>query len=43
MFGYEIIEVATFRGYHEQTDTNNKDMAHQAQSVMLLRDIAGRL
>lgn len=38
MFGYEIIEVATFRGSHEQTDTNNKDMAHKAQSGMLLRD-----
>ena len=38
MFGYEIIEVATFRGSHEQTNTNNKDQAHQAQSGMLLRD-----
>lgn len=38
MFGYEIIEVATFRNSHEQTDTNNKDLAHQAQSGMLLRD-----
>ncbi len=38
MFGYEIIEVATFRSSHEQTDTNNKDMAHQAQNGILLRD-----
>ncbi|HGJ5875211.1 MAG TPA: polynucleotide adenylyltransferase PcnB [Arsenophonus sp.] len=38
MFGYEIIEVATFRGSHEQTNTNSKDQVHQAQSGMLLRD-----
>ncbi|MFS1539151.1 MAG: polynucleotide adenylyltransferase PcnB [Candidatus Phlomobacter fragariae] len=38
MFGYEIIEVATFRGSHGKTNTHNKDMAHQAQNGMLLRD-----
>lgn len=38
LFSYEIIEVATFRGSHEQTNTNNKDLSHQAQSGILLRD-----
>ncbi|MGP1923449.1 MAG: polynucleotide adenylyltransferase PcnB [Arsenophonus sp. NEOnobi-MAG3] len=38
MFGYEIIEVATFRGFQKQTNTNNKDMAQQAQSGILVRD-----
>ncbi|WP_434527128.1 polynucleotide adenylyltransferase PcnB [Photorhabdus asymbiotica] len=39
MFGPEVIEVATFRGPHEQTDANNeKNQSQQAQSGMLLRD-----
>ncbi|MGP1930515.1 MAG: polynucleotide adenylyltransferase PcnB [Arsenophonus sp. ET-YP4-MAG3] len=38
MFGYEIIEVATFRGSHQKININNKDMVHQKQSGMLLRD-----
>ncbi len=38
MFGYEIIEVATFRGSQEPTDTNCNNIAHQAQSGILLRD-----
>ncbi|MGP1953167.1 MAG: polynucleotide adenylyltransferase PcnB [Arsenophonus sp. ET-KM2-MAG3] len=38
MFGYEIIEVATFRGSHKQININNKNMVHQEQSGILLRD-----
>lgn len=37
MFGREIIEVATFRGPHGQTD-NSKNNAQKAQNGMLLRD-----
>lgn len=40
MFGNDIIEVATFRGHHEQEykkDRNNND-SQQAKSGMLLRD-----
>ncbi|KAA8995489.1 polynucleotide adenylyltransferase PcnB [Affinibrenneria salicis] len=42
MFGPEVIEVATFRGHHEQHQEqqadNNKNAAQQAQNGMLLRD-----
>ncbi len=38
MFGYEIIEVATFRGSQETTNTNHKHISHQTQSGILLRD-----
>lgn len=38
MFSYEVIEVATFRGSHEQAVINNKDIAYQARSGFLLRD-----
>lgn len=37
MFGPEIIEVATFRGSHSDTESD-KNTSHQAQSGMLLRD-----
>jgi poly(A) polymerase len=36
MFGREIIEVATFRAGH--SDQKNKDVAHQSNDGMLLRD-----
>ena len=42
MFGREIIEVATFRGHHQQTETqqqdNNRHLAHQSNEGQLLRD-----
>ncbi|WP_431225695.1 polynucleotide adenylyltransferase PcnB [Serratia sp. L9] len=38
MFGPEIIEVATFRGHHEQNPESDKNLSQQAQSGMLLRD-----
>ncbi|HDL8055855.1 TPA: polynucleotide adenylyltransferase PcnB [Yersinia enterocolitica] len=40
MFGPEIIEVATFRGHHEQqqTEDSDKNSSQQAQNGMLLRD-----
>ncbi|MBH1930526.1 polynucleotide adenylyltransferase PcnB [Serratia rubidaea] len=38
MFGPEIIEVATFRGHHEQSPEHDKNSSQQAQSGMLLRD-----
>ncbi|VAX76270.1 Poly(A) polymerase I [Serratia symbiotica] len=38
MFGSEIIEVATFRGHHEQTPKYDKNASQQAQTGMLLRD-----
>ncbi|WP_071985789.1 polynucleotide adenylyltransferase PcnB [Serratia symbiotica] len=38
MFGPEIIEVATFRGHHEQTPEYDKNSSQQAQNGMLLRD-----
>lgn len=38
IFGQEIIEVATFRGHHEQQDNSDKNLSQQAQSGMLLRD-----
>ncbi|OWF88624.1 polynucleotide adenylyltransferase [Yersinia entomophaga] len=40
MFGPEIIEVATFRGHHEQQqpEGNDKNSSQQAQNGMLLRD-----
>ncbi len=40
MFGSEIIEVATFRGHHEQqqAEYSDKNASQQAQNGMLLRD-----
>nr|WP_245956789.1 polynucleotide adenylyltransferase PcnB [Edaphovirga cremea] len=39
MFGPEIIEVATFRGHHEQQqESTDKNSSQQAQNGMLLRD-----
>ncbi|MDR3433656.1 MAG: polynucleotide adenylyltransferase PcnB [Rouxiella aceris] len=39
MFGPEIIEVATFRGHHEQLEeSEDKNLSQQAQNGMLLRD-----
>jgi len=41
MFGPEIIEVATFRGHHEQNteaEASDKNSSQQAQNGMLLRD-----
>lgn len=38
MFGPEIIEVATFRGHHEQNPESDKNSSQQAQNGMLLRD-----
>lgn len=39
MFGPEIIEVATFRGHHEQhEETEDKNVSQQAVNGMLLRD-----
>lgn len=35
MFGRDIIEVATFRGHHQE---NNKQIASQSEAGMLLRD-----
>lgn len=38
MFGPEIIEVATFRGHHEQTPEYDKNSSQQAKNGILLRD-----
>nr|WP_282557788.1 polynucleotide adenylyltransferase PcnB [Providencia burhodogranariea] len=38
MFGPEVIEVATFRGHHDQNLPEDKNMSQQAQNGMLLRD-----
>ncbi|AEW44440.1 poly(A) polymerase I [Serratia symbiotica str. 'Cinara cedri'] len=38
MFGPEIIEVATFRGHHEQNSQSDKNSSLLAQNGMLLRD-----
>lgn len=38
IFGAEIIEVATFRGHHEQPIAYNKHYSLQTQNGMLLRD-----
>ncbi len=38
MFGPDVIEVATFRGPHDQIETNDRNQSHKAQSGMLLRD-----
>ena len=38
MFGPEIIEVATFRGHHDQNLSDDKNLSSQAQNGMLLRD-----
>ncbi|WP_413685097.1 polynucleotide adenylyltransferase PcnB [Proteus mirabilis] len=38
MFGPEVIEVATFRGSHEDHETSDRNQSQQAQSGMLLRD-----
>ncbi|WP_426578540.1 polynucleotide adenylyltransferase PcnB [Xenorhabdus stockiae] len=38
MFGPDVIEVATFRGPHEQIESNDRNQSHKAQSGMLLRD-----
>lgn len=38
MFGPEIIEVATFRGHHDQNPSDDKNLSAQAQNGMLLRD-----
>ncbi|MGG4606874.1 polynucleotide adenylyltransferase PcnB [Providencia sp. Me31A] len=38
MFGPEIIEVATFRGHHDQNTSDDKNLSSQAQNGMLLRD-----
>lgn len=38
MFGPEVIEVATFRGSHEDHEVSDNNQSQQAQSGMLLRD-----
>ncbi|CDG90195.1 poly(A) polymerase I [Xenorhabdus bovienii str. puntauvense] len=38
MFGPDVIEVATFRGSHEQVESNDRNQSQKAQSGMLLRD-----
>ncbi|MDC9598595.1 polynucleotide adenylyltransferase PcnB [Xenorhabdus anantnagensis] len=38
MFGPDVIEVATFRGPHDQIESNDRNQSHKAQSGMLLRD-----
>ncbi|CDG18804.1 Poly(A) polymerase [Xenorhabdus doucetiae] len=38
MFGPDVIEVATFRGPHDQIENNDRSQSHKAQSGMLLRD-----
>nr|WP_205395113.1 polynucleotide adenylyltransferase PcnB [Xenorhabdus nematophila] len=38
MFGPDVIEVATFRGPHDQVESNDRSQSHKAQSGMLLRD-----
>ena len=38
MFGPEVIEVATFRGHHDQIESEDKNRSQQAKNGMLLRD-----
>ncbi len=38
MFGPEVIEVATFRGHHEQEETVDHNTSQQGQNGMLIRD-----
>ena len=38
LFGREVIEVATFRGPHDETDKKDLQKAKQSQAGMLLRD-----
>jgi len=38
LFGREVIEVATFRGHHDQDNAQDKQKVHQSQAGMLLRD-----
>lgn len=38
MFGPEVIEVATFRGHHEQEESSDRNLSQQGQDGMLLRD-----
>jgi poly(A) polymerase len=38
MFGRDIIEVATFRGHHEESEESGKQISAQSQEGMLLRD-----
>lgn len=38
VFGREIIEVATFRGHHENTESDKPDHAKQDKEGLLLRD-----
>ncbi|MBO0222807.1 polynucleotide adenylyltransferase PcnB, partial [Vibrio parahaemolyticus] len=36
--GPEVIEVATFRGHHDQIESEDKNRSQQAKNGMLLRD-----
>jgi len=38
VFGREIIEVATFRGHHDEEDQKDKKISKQSEHGMLLRD-----
>lgn len=38
VFGREIIEVATFRGHHDEKDSQDKKTSKQSEHGMLLRD-----
>ena len=38
MFGPEVIEVATFRGHHEQENPADRNTSQQGQNGMLIRD-----
>ena len=38
LFGREVIEVATFRGHHDEKDKQDKQKVKQSQAGMLLRD-----
>ncbi|WP_028864866.1 polynucleotide adenylyltransferase PcnB [Psychromonas aquimarina] len=38
LFGREVIEVATFRGHHDEKDAQDKQKVKQSQGGMLLRD-----
>ena len=38
LFGREVIEVATFRGHHNETDKQDLQKVKQSQAGMLLRD-----
>ena len=38
VFGREIIEVATFRGHHDEKDQQDKKISKQSEHGMLLRD-----